>query len=88
VSTAKRQVRPRLRKILEVVIPFRRVKHAYQPTSGGSGTNFRAEDEDQAFTASRPEDAEDDQDYDGDVDGDVDMDEVDMVSPVRNTSSM
>jgi hypothetical protein len=82
VSIARTQVRPKLRKILEVVIPFRRVRHAYQPTSGGSGTNFRAEDADQAIIVRRPEDVEDDQDDDG-VDGDVEMNENDMVSSVR-----
>ena len=83
MSTAKSPVQPRLRKILEVVIPFRRVRHNYQPTSGGPGTNFRAEDAGQAITVRRLEDVADYQDDDGDVDGDVEMNENDMVSSVR-----
>jgi hypothetical protein len=73
VSTAKVPVQPKLRKILEVVIPFRRGRPAYHATSGGSGTSFRAEEEDQAILEGRDDDAEDDQDYDGDVDGNVDV---------------
>jgi hypothetical protein len=73
VSTAKSPVQPRLRKILEVVIPFRSRRLAYHAASSGSGTSFRAEEENQAIFKGRNDDAEDDQDYDGDVDGNVDV---------------
>jgi hypothetical protein len=72
VSIAISPVRPRLRKILEVVIPFRSPRVAYHAASSGSRTSFRAEEENQAIFKGRNDDAEDDQDYDGDVDGNVD----------------
>jgi hypothetical protein len=86
VSTARGQVRPKVRKILEVVIPFRRGRLAYHATSGGSGTSFRAEEEDQAILEGRDEDAEEDQEYDGDVDVERSGDDGDEIVSSRPNS--